>query len=601
MTAPTRPTTATSSERTIVVWFPDFPLVAARMAYADTLAPDAPMAIADHRGIRAADPAARAEGVRTGMKRRQAQSLCPTLRIVPADEERDARYFEEILPDIDRISAGIDVLRPGLIALRAAPLARYYNSEEEALVKLLDTASRPGVDIVAGIADTLPAAVLAARRGRIIAPGGDAAFLSSLPNSALCEEESLGAPVEMVRTLESLGLHSIHEWAQLPRTMVAARFGADGIHWWDIVHGRSTRHHATAHQNNDFAITYRPEEPINNTDQIAFLGRQLAAQLHTQLVNAHLMCQRLSIRAVIRYGATTSECERTWRSSEPLTESDIAYRLRWQIDAWLHASARAAARTAQRATSPTLDPLMAAGGEDGEQEAHVAAGLIELTLEPTETATHTRRGLWDSTDTAAAQQAIARVQAMIGPDKVCTPVPRGGRGPSDTTLLVPCGEEAPADTTITGPRTSRNATTTPGEKRAGASPAAYPTTAWRGQMPAPLPAAAIPNTLHVPACTVQAREHHPGPNHPAAGVQVHDAEGTPVIVTGRSQLSAVPSSMTWGGNTYEVTAWAGPWPVDEAWWAEGKRFARLQIVTDEPCAMLLICKDSRWRIEGIYR
>ena len=88
--------------------------------------------------------------------------------------------------------------------------------------------------------------------------------------------------------------------------------------------------------------------------------------------------------------------------------------------------------------------------------------------------------------------------------------------------------------------------------------------------------------------------------HPAARVELQGADGEAIEVNGRGLMSAQPATLCWGARRYRVTGWAGPWPVDENWWAEGRRYARLQVSTDEPAAYLLVCKGSRWRIEATY-
>ncbi|WP_419838366.1 hypothetical protein [Candidatus Poriferisodalis sp.] len=47
---------------------------------------------------------------------------------------------------------------------------------------------------------------------------------------------------------------------------------------------------------------------------------------------------------------------------------------------------------------------------------------------------------------------------------------------------------------------------------------------------------------------------------------VLDADGEPVGVSGRVHLSAPPVVLRRAdGRTSAITAWAGPWPLDERW------------------------------------
>nr|MBA3289205.1 DNA polymerase Y family protein [Acidimicrobiia bacterium] len=51
-----------------------------------------------------------------------------------------------------------------------------------------------------------------------------------------------------------------------------------------------------------------------------------------------------------------------------------------------------------------------------------------------------------------------------------------------------------------------------------------------------------------------------------------------------------------------VTAWAGPWPLDERWWdpAQHRRVARLQVVTDDGAAHLVLAEQRRWWLAAAY-
>ena len=74
-----------------------------------------------------APSAARAEGVRRGLRKREAQGRCPQLTVVEHDPGRDARAFEPVVAAVEELVAGVEVVRPGACALAArgpAPLLR---------------------------------------------------------------------------------------------------------------------------------------------------------------------------------------------------------------------------------------------------------------------------------------------------------------------------------------------------------------------------------------------------------------------------------------------------------------------------------------------
>jgi len=50
-----------------------------------------------------------------------------------------------------------------------------------------------------------------------------------------------------------------------------------------------------------------------------------------------------------------------------------------------------------------------------------------------------------------------------------------------------------------------------------------------------------------------------------------------------------------------ITAWAGPWPVDERWWsAEAHSQWRVQAVDETGCAWLLVLEHGTWWAEARY-
>src|SRR5690606_25901198 len=100
-----------------------------------------------------------------------------------------------------------------------------------------------------------------------------------------------------------------------------------------------------------------------------------------------------------------------------------------------------------------------------------------------------------------AARALARVQALLGPDAVRVPEWRGGRGPADQLTLVPA-----AAIDLVG-RELRPAPAAPAD---GTPP-------WPGRLPTPSPAVVAPSPVTV---------------------QVHDADGCAVAVNGRGVLSA---------------------------------------------------------------
>lgn len=394
----------------------DWPAVAA--AAAADLSATVPIAVTLANRVIACSSAARAVGVRRGLRRREAAARCPQLHVTTADADRDARYFEAVIAAVDDLVPRAEVLRPGLLVLPVRGAARYFGSEATAAERLIDAVAASGAECQAGVADRLSTAVFAARAGRVVEPGGDARFLSVLSIRQLATEPSLSGPgrEELTDLLWRMGIRTIGQFAALLRSDVASRFGADGVTAHRLARGEPERPPSGREPPAELEAVLDCDPPIDRVDAAAFAGRSLAAALHQKLMAAGVGCTRLAIHAVTAGG---EERHRVWRCAEPLTEDATADRVRWQLDGWL--SSR---RAQDRPTSPiTLLRLKAVEV--------VSAEALQLPL---------WGGLGEE-DRLRARRALVRVQGLLGPEAVRVPVRSGGRGPAERITLIPLGDE----------------------------------------------------------------------------------------------------------------------------------------------------------------
>ncbi|WP_296212831.1 DNA polymerase Y family protein [uncultured Corynebacterium sp.] len=592
---------AARSARVAVLWFPDWPVyVQAQSRGWDVLAPAA--VIADYR-VLACNAAARVQGIRIGMKQRHALAAYPQLNVAADDPTRQASVHEDVLAALQDVSAVVETLRPGLLAFPVDALARYYGDEGEAVEKLLDAAARMHADCLAGVADDLVSAMWAARLGKVIRPGGSADFIADLPITALALEPELRAPAQLSSTLQQLGLRTMRDFANLPRADVAARFGQEAVEWHRIASGQVDRDISPRRHRADLALRYEADEPIARTETAAFVARHVATALHNKLFDAGEACVRLAVRAYLEppvdYTGPTV-IERLWRCREPLSEQDTAQRVRWQLDGWL-TRLRAGANSgtgSEGRDSGSADPAADITADWADHT--VGVTCIELVPVETVPAGSLAVPLWGGPDEGirAARAAAGRAQALIGMNRVLRPIHRGGRAVARRIATVPYGEDDPEAVT------------------------ALPTRQWEGQLLHPLP-----GLIGAPASGnggLSSGNPNPSAAHPAARLALLDRNGDPVYVTARGLMSAPPEALRWGARQFRIIGWGGPWPVDEQWWAEGKRYARLQISVREEArgnspystrsaystrsthsahrnyAFLLVCKGKQWRIEATY-
>lgn len=604
--------------RVLVVWCPDWPAVAAA-AEAGAEA-TRPVAVLAANRVIACTATARAEGIRRGLRKREAQGRCPELLVAQDDPDRDARLFEPVVTAVDATVPGVEVLRPGMLALSARGAARFFGSEEAAAERLVDAVAAVGVECQIGIADELSTAVFAARRATLVPSGKGAEFLAPLPISELAGEPVLAAPqrAELVDLLHRLGLRRIGDFAALTPAEVASRFGADAIVAHRCARAMPERPPAARLPAADLTVEQRCDPPIERVDTAAFAGRMLAAELHTKLAAAAVACTRLVIHAETEAG---EEFSRIWRCAEPLTPDSTADRIRWQLDGWLTRraldrarayraanrdyGARGDGRTVHRDDRGARgdDPAANRGGRaarrdgrgtqrDGrtvyrgdrgawrsggakadayepdsieEWDSGVDAAIVLLRLEPVEvvSAGALQLGLWGGVgeDEERARRALIRVQGLLGGDAVRMGVLSGGRGPEERITMVTLGDEP--------------------------VPANDPAQPWPGRLPEPAPALVL--------------THHPE-------VRLEGVDGSPVWVSDRGLFTVDPVQLHWGSSSWRLSGWAGPWPVDDRWWThrfENGFAARAQVQLDAEDAtrlraLLLIGYDNVWHVEGLY-
>ncbi|GAA2964955.1 protein ImuB [Actinokineospora diospyrosa] len=411
--------------RLLVLWCPDWPVVAAGTAAG--LAVDAPAVVVSANQVVVANAQARRDGVRPGLRRREAQGRCPDIAVLQADVDRDARLFEPVAAAVEELAVGVEVVAPGVVAVPARGPSGYYGSEEAAAERLIDqVAIRTGAEAQVGVADGLFAATLAAHRGLIVPPDGSAAFLAPLDVRELPDRPDL------VDLLRRLGIPTLGAFAALPHTDVTSRFGADAGHAHRLASGLEQRPPSRRRPPVDLSVTHIPDPPIDRVDAAAFASRTLGERLHSVLAAHGLACTRLAIHASTANG---EDLVRLWRCADPLTPSGISDRVRWQLDGWLRGSNRP------------------------------SAGITLLRLEPEETVDgHALQlELWQGGEqTSRAARAMVHVQGLLGQEGVLTPTLSGGRGPADQVTLTPWGDEQTPE-----------------------SPPDHP---WPGRLPSPAPA-----------------------------------------------------------------------------------------------------------------
>lgn len=553
-----------ATPRMLVLWVADWPVVAAGVRL------DRPAVVVRANRVVAATPAARDEGITPGLRRREAQLRCPTVEVLGHDDARDARAFEPVVAAVaERITPRVEVVAPGQLAFPTRGPARYHGGEAALADLVVATATGvlgvgPGPAV--GVADgrfTALTAAMAARAAAtrvagdgvvpdaplapvLVAPGAGAAYLAPHPVEALARG---GIDEGTIEVLRRLGLRTLGAVAALSVHDLADRFGRTGVAVHRLARGLDGQPPLPGVPAPDHTVRVGLDPPAEQVATVAFAGRALADELTGRLEAGGLTCTALLIVAETDHG---ERHERRWRGdgfggAGTLTAGAMVDRVRWQLEGWL------------RTDGPTA-----------------GITLLELVAEEVVATRGRQLGFWGRSPEAddGVVRAVTRVAGLLGLDAVQVPVWRGGRDPAEQYELV---SAAAVDLTADRPVTPRRAGAA---GRAGPLDRAPP---WPGALPRPAPATVV-------AAPVAA--------------ELVDVAGRPVQVGAAGLLSAPPARYRLGARGrgwVDVEAWAGPWTVEERWWAlRRRRRANLQVLGADGTAVLLAVEGGRWSLVAAY-
>ena len=340
---------------------------------------------------------------------------CPDLHstdLRAGPDPQTASRHERVIAAVTGFCPDVEVVEPGVCAFGARGPARYFGGETALAARIIAALADLGVAGLVGVADGLFAALLAARDGTIVSPGGTARFLAAQPVSVLAGHDP--AAQDLVALLVRLGLRTLGDFAALPVRDVASRFGDAGESAHRLARGLDSRPLAARPPSPDLSVVQEFDPPEPRAEPVVFAAKALAGRLHDGLAARGLTCVRVQVSATWADGRESS---RRWRHDGLLSAAAIAERVRWQLDG----------------TQP------ASPGDENAQ-----GGIVALQLLPDQVvrATGQQLALWGETLVSdRVARAAMRVQAMLGHEAVLRPVVGGGRNVHDQVTPVPFGEK----------------------------------------------------------------------------------------------------------------------------------------------------------------
>lgn len=548
--------------RLACLWVPLFPL-AARLRAEPELAGEA-LAVTAGNGataqIVAATRAARRLGVTAGMTLTQARARVPKLAARNRDNTCERAAQEALAEIAERFSPRVEVAGPGLLFLdadglagrfRPGPLAAPdWTPERELGRALVAAARRAGLTARVGIAGSKLAAQVAAQsnagRGsfpgapastaeavddtepRIVATGGEARFLAPLPLARLAPELRLG------ETLARWGLASIGDFARLPAASVVSRLGAEGAELHTVARGIDPRPLLPREPPLDLAEGSELEWPLITLEPFLFLAHAALDRICRRLELRGLGCARLALELTLEPAGRDA---RAWELPAPTRDAKTLLTL---------------ARLDLEARPPG---------------AAVAAFLFVATPDRTRPEQGTLFGP-PALSPERLATTLARLFALLGPDRVGSPRPVDGHRP-ERLALVPF---APPALQLSLRGGIRPATAPPGPD------------VGRGGGKGLLAVRTLRPPIELEVLVEpRSADREPAPTHvQSLACESNDKRPT---IAGAVRIAA------------------GPWRLEEGWWSDAPVTREYWDVELDAAGLFRIYRDvatGRWSADGVY-
>jgi protein ImuB len=467
------------------------------------------------------------------------------------DGARDARLFERVALTVEDLVVGIEIVRPGLIAVPISGAVKYFGEETALLERLVDEVSAVGVECQIGVANGLFPAILAARRSSIVEEGKTQEFLAPLEIVELYRAGQ--ADEEFIDLLRRLGIHTLGGLAALSERDVFSRFGNLGLRAHRLATGCSERPARRRKPPVQLSVEKVFDPVLERVDTAAFMAKSLAQDFHNGLASRGLLCTKLGIQAFSSQGERLS---RVWSSTEPLNPEAIADRVRWQLEGWLRGGPARLNSGIQRLRLIPEDTM--------------EGSLLQLGLWQFDAEGRCRWGSDDGVVSEKAARSLVHVQGLLGADGVFTALLDGGRSPQEQVRFVRWGDQREAENLRTP---------------------------WPGRLPAPSPATVFREPVPVKVVDAQ------GTDIEITALWTLTASPSRVIFGRGEQLRDIVSGRTQS----QVINWAGLWPINRVI-PSGREGARMQVLLDDGKeksnhGILLWGKGKRrtqWFVEGIY-
>lgn len=537
------------------------------------ISPTSKSAIVSNKRIVSLTPAVRKLGVSVGDRVQSVLSRSCDLELIEADKEFDLREFEKIIRIMEEFCPEVEIFAPGICGFDMRGPTKYFGGERS-LLKLITAAlckvesdfdldlgewsskiprryfNRSAIDQF-DCSDNETSNHLGSWYSLGIGQGIFSAKLAAqygvVIKSGMTKEFMSGFPIEIfgdgsdIDTLRGSGVEKVSDLTRIPRRLLIDRFGSFGKKIYDLSIGIDSSS-VTKRQSVDFSVVrIEFDPPAYLAETIVFSMRSQVDELFCDLVKEGL--HPLRVRVVFETESAES-ISRIWSSEVPISTTFLLNWSRWQLDAWTNSA------TTIEGESPSSGVIFCdVTVLDTTANPFAQLDLYSLSIYPRE----------------RVVRSIERTKAKLQKGDVSVPKPSSGRAFKDQFQLVPW----------------RVGLFDNFEK---VSIAREKDTPWPGRLPDPAPSIVF---------------------DPLLSIDVLDENGLQVRVSGVGGFSATPKVIV-ARSVFErpkkLKQVLGPWQTTQRWWdgSSYRRLARVQVVSEDGVAMVVLIENSRWFLEAVY-
>jgi protein ImuB len=510
-----------------------------------------------------------AAGVAKGLTPTQAMARCGHVLIRHRSRAHEATAAEIILQCAYAFSPHLEATAEGLCTLDLRGLAALAGAGHASLAhwagRLRGALADQNLRARIGVGPTPNVARHAARWTEgIEIVGAPKTFLAALP------VEALEPSTDVSLILQKWGIRTVGELLALGQEALADRFGLEALGLFAAASTTASRPLNLVRPGERFEESFEFEHEIETIEPLLFILRRFVDQLSRRLEHSGWVAELLTLRLRLESGENV---EGRLRLPQPTRHPDVLFRM-------LHTHLENL-----RTDSPIRSATLTAGPSQQEQKQF---GLFEMVLR----------------DPHQFQETLARLAALLGADRVGTPVLEDTHRPDAFRMAPPDFENAPALSANRRPRALQPApmrrfrpaikataetkagaatnvsssSSSPSEERAGRGPRRGETNNNEPPLPGPL--------LH----PMEEREKSGSLMQPGggAGAKVNGDQSPPPI--------SIHCSVADG----KLAVAIGPWRASGNWWEPGTwQREEWDVATLGGKVLRLSKQPDGWFVEGI--